>query len=60
MTEQQLKKEVDDIISMSGDDEAAHSNEDRLHLQVIKEFCPQWVRIEIERLNNADFARWCA
>lgn len=55
-----LKKAVDDIILGKGDDEAAHSNEDDLHLEIISQFCPLWVRNEIKRLSKADFARWCA
>lgn len=60
MTPEQLKEEVDRIISFAADDEAAHSSEDNLHLKVINEFCPDWVKEEIKRLNDADFARWCA
>jgi len=60
MEKEELKKEVDRIIAMSGDDEAAHSSEDDLHLEVIKNFCPDWVVAEVERLSKADFARWCA
>ena len=43
-----------------GDDEQAHIDEDELHLQLIRLFCPQWVVDEIDRLSRADFARWCA
>ena len=60
MNKSQLKKEVDSIIEMAGDDEAAHSNEDILHLALIEEFCPKWVQKEVERLENANFNRWCA
>jgi hypothetical protein len=60
MSEEQLKREVDNIISGGGDAEGAHSAEDHLHLEVIKEFCPAWVVDEIERLGEADFPRWCA
>lgn len=60
MSKEELQKRVDEIIAMSGDDERAHSNEDELHLGLIKEFCPDWVKEETERLNKADFARWCA
>lgn len=60
MTKKELKKKVDEIIALSFDDEAAHSNEDDLHLEVIKLFCPDWVNREIDRLNEADFSRWCA
>jgi len=60
MTQETLKKEVDRIIAMSGDDEAAHSAEDDLHLLVIGTFCPSWVVSEIARLSITEFNRWCA
>lgn len=60
MTKEELKDRVDTIIAISSDDEAAHSEEDNLHLDVIKAFCPDWVVAEIERLSAADFNRWCA
>lgn len=60
MKKEELKNKVNDVISMAGDDEAAHAYEDELHLEVIKEFCPDWVVKEINRLSKADFARWCA
>jgi len=60
MTKEELEKEVDRIISMKGDDELAHSCEDSLHLEVIEKFCPEWVQVEIKRLEEADFQRWCA
>lgn len=55
-----LTEKVDKIIARGGDPEAAHSYEDDLHLEVIREFCPEWVVSEIQRLTDADFARWCA
>lgn len=60
MKTEQLKEKVDQIIAGASDDEAAHGAEDDLHIEVIKAFCPDWVVAEIERLSNADFARWCA
>lgn len=60
MTQEILKKKVDTIVAIAGDDEAAHSEEDRLHLEVIREFCPPWVVSEIFRLSTTKFARWCA
>lgn len=60
MKKEELKDKVDRIISMRGDDEMAHGEEDNLHLEVIKAFCPDWVVAEIQRLSDADFARWCA
>jgi len=56
----ELRERVDKIIAMSGDDEAAHSEEDKLHLDVINVYCPPQVRKEVARLSAADFARWCA
>lgn len=55
-----LKKQVDEIISHADDDERAHAEEDTLHLEVINKFCPDWVADEISRLSDADFQRWCA
>lgn len=55
-----LKQEVDRIIATASDDEAAHSMEDDLHIEVIEAFCPKWVVDEISRLSAADFERWCA
>lgn len=61
MKEETLKQRIDNIISVGkGDDEAAHGYEDDLHLELIDEYCPDWVVKEIERLSKADFARWCA
>lgn len=60
MSQDELRRRVDKIISHSDDDERAHSEEDGLHRDVIEAFCPDWVQFEIERLNNADFGRWCA
>ena len=60
MTPEQLKEKVDKIISQGGDPEAAHSDEDELHQELIREFAPKWVVEEIDRLDDADFPRWCA
>lgn len=60
MTEDELKQRVDAVIAESDDDEAAHSMEDALHLDVIRAFCPDWAQAEIERLSKADFCRWHA
>ncbi len=62
-TREQLRREADGILAdyaKNRDDEQAHIDEDRLHLAVIKAFCPDWVVAEIDRLSKADFARWCA
>lgn len=58
--QKELEKRVDKIIEMSGDAEAAHSAEDELHLELIEEFCPEWIVKEVKRLSYADFQRWCA
>lgn len=50
MTEKQLQTRADKIIEVRADDEIAHSEEDKLYLDVIKEFCPAWVIREIDRL----------
>lgn len=60
MNEKQLERRVDEIIALRADDEAAHTKEDSLHLAVIEEYCPAWVRREIKRLSDVDFSRWCA
>jgi len=60
MKEKELIKIVNDIIALSVDDERAHSEEDSLHLKVIREFCPEWVVKQIDRLEKADFQRWCS
>lgn len=60
MNEEKLKTEVDRIISIGRDPEIAHSNEDDLHGKLIREFCPEWVVKEVERLSDAQFPRWCA
>ena len=60
MTEEELKKKVDAIIALSGDDEAAHSEEDDLHRELLNQYLPNELWVEIVRLNNADFTRWCA
>lgn len=61
MTEEELQDKIKVIVKEhAGDDEAQHSLEDDLHLEVIEAFCPVWVQAKIQRLSNADFNRWCA
>lgn len=60
MDKEKLKNEVDRIIKFGCDPEIAHSKEDRLHFEIINEFCPDWVKEEIDRLRDADFPRWYA
>ena len=56
----ELKDKVNRIIAMAGDPEAAHSEEDDLHLELIALYCPYQVRQEVLRLQEANFPRWCA
>jgi hypothetical protein len=60
MTPESLALRVNRIISHAPDGERAHAEEDELRFEVIARFCPEWVVAEIERLSDADFARWCA
>ena len=60
MSPEELKRRVDAVIAKADDDEVAHMMEDTLRLDVIADFCPQWVGAEISRLADADFCRWCA
>ena len=60
MSEEELKKRVDEIIAIAHDDEAAHSEEDDLHRELLHKYLPNELWVEIVRLDNADFARWCA
>ncbi len=60
MTQKELKKRVDKIISMADDDEMAHSEEDELYLELLTQYLPAGHIGEIVGLQKADFARWCA
>lgn len=60
MTKEELKKRIDRIIAVADDDEVAHSEEDKLHRELLHKFLPNELWVEIVRLDNADFARWCA
>ena len=60
LNENILKEKVDTIIHISGDAEGAHSSEDKLHVEIINQFCPDWVKLEVKRLSDSDFPRWCA
>lgn len=55
-----LRNEVDRIIALSDDDEAAHVAEDDMWLRLIEVFCPEWVVSEVHRLCGAGFSRWSA
>lgn len=60
MTPEKLQERIDKILAVQHDPEAAHSYEDDLHLELIAEFCPEWVASKIRELSDAPFARWCA
>lgn len=60
MKPHELKERVDAIIKVAGDDEQAHSREDELHRELLELYLPSELWVEIVRLDNADFARWCA
>lgn len=60
MTPEELKDRIIKIAAKADDDEAAHSAEDKLHQDIIRAFCPEWVIDDIKALNKVDFKRWCA
>ena len=61
MSEDDLRDRIKEItVKHDGDDEAQHSLEDTLHQDLIKIFCPDFVKRYINELNDADFSRWCA
>lgn len=60
MEKEQLKERIDNILASSSDYETAHGREDKLHLELIRELCPDWVVEEVNRLDAAPFARYCA
>lgn len=60
MSNEELKKRVDEIIAMAYDPEAAHSSEDDLYIALLTEYLPVDMLKEVMRLQKADFARWTA
>lgn len=60
MTQEELRNAVGSIIAGASDYEFAHAEEDRLHVQIINTFCPEWVKSEVARLQDANFPRYCA
>ena len=60
MTEAELQQRIKKILALSDDLESAHAEEDILHEDVIKAFCPKWVVREIDNLSQVEFDRWCA
>jgi hypothetical protein len=65
MTVDEVRERVEKIRAMAGDDEAAHSEEDGLHQDVLAaiadgaEFAPA-LAAEALKTVDIDFARWCA
>lgn len=67
MSPEEIRKRVERIREMAGDDEAAHSEEDSLHQEVLAAIrdgqCEgknaECAGLALETL-SIDFARWCA
>lgn len=60
-----VRKAVEYLRSIAGDDEAAHSYEDELrarvlHLVAAGEPDARLMAIEVLETENIDFSRWCA
>lgn len=61
-----IKAKVKEISELSGDDEAAHSREDRLHVEFITHIAENWhgelaeMAKEVLKTNAINFSRWCA
>ncbi len=65
MTHDEARKAVEHIIEIAGDDEAAHSAEDKLYADFVHYVASQEgphraIAEEILRTENINFARWCA
>ena len=65
MNLEDVKKAVLDIDARKGDDESAHSAEDDLHQNVLREVAicnPESIEMAKEALKTLDikFSRWCA
>lgn len=66
MTQEELHQRISDILSearwgeFGWDDELAHSLEDELHKQLLKDYLPQELLDELKRLDKADFTRYCS
>jgi hypothetical protein len=62
----QVKKRVDYIRTIAGDDEAAHTEEDDLHMDVLKAIAdgncadPSAIAREALATGEIKFNRWCA
>ena len=59
LNKQELKNKIDSIIAISASSNyaAAHVQEDGLHLELIKTFCPEYVIKEVDRLTKTEFPR---
>lgn len=66
MTPEQIRAIVAKIEAMRDDDEAAHSEEDSLHVRVLMSIAagqaedPAACAAEALKTREIDFARWCA
>jgi hypothetical protein len=62
MTEQDTRNRVTEIEDNKHDDEAAHSLEDKLYLDVLRQLAEQGNTLAAEAIKASDieFARWCA
>lgn len=65
MSVKEVTIEVERIRAMAGDDESAHSAEDRLHVRVLMAIAAgadnaQDLAIEALKTHDIEFARWCA
>lgn len=68
LTKQDIQDRVDEIAALAkeGDDEAAHSCEDKLYLDFIRyvqEYAPEPysdMASKVMESRHLDFARWCA
>ncbi|QRY51753.1 hypothetical protein [Mycolicibacterium septicum] len=60
MTVDDVRATVDAIIAVSDDPEAAHSGEDTLLADLVRQYCPAEIAAEVDRLAAADFERWRA
>lgn len=65
ITVEEVKKHVERIREMAGDDEGAHGTEDDLWEEVLRAISegakkPKQLAIEALKTTEIDFARWCA
>jgi hypothetical protein len=66
MTVEKVRETIVRINDMAGDDEAAHSLEDKLHHDVLEAIAagkcenPRELAREVIQTKNIQFSRWCA